>query len=115
MTLFKKVAEYVISAVFLASLGLLWWRRRDLGSVPLWLLALLILPLRVLLQLLPTTRLPAEWIRPMALAILGALYSFAGSRENRRAILLLGVVLLLAALTTLYDSYGEVMLSALFG
>lgn len=79
-------------------------------STSLWLLALLIVPLRVLILLLPSNRLPAEWIRPMTLAILGALYSFAGSRENRRAILVLGIVLLVAALTTFYRSYGKVIM-----
>jgi len=76
-------------------------------STPLWLLALLIVPMRTLILLLPSNRLPAEWVRPMALAILGALYSFAGSRENRRAILVLGAVLLVAAVTTFYRAYGK--------
>jgi hypothetical protein len=76
-------------------------------STPLWLLALLIVPMRALILLLPSNRLPAEWVRPMALAILGALYSFSGSRENRRAILVLGAVLLVAAVTTFYRSYGK--------
>jgi hypothetical protein len=79
-------------------------------STPLWLLALLILPLRVLIQLLPSSRLPAEWVRPMALAVLGAVYSFAGSRESRRAILVLGGVLLLAALSTFCRSYGRLIM-----
>jgi hypothetical protein len=79
-------------------------------STPLWLLALLILPMRVLILLLPSNRLPAEWVRPMVLAILGAVYSFAGSRESRRAILVLGGVLLLAALTTFYRSYGKIIM-----
>ena len=77
---------------------------------PLWLLALFIIPLRVLILLLPSNRLPAEWVRPMVLAVLGALYSFAGSRESRRAILVLGGVLLLAALTTFYRSYGKMLM-----
>jgi hypothetical protein len=79
-------------------------------SAPLWLLALFIIPLRVLILLLPANRLPAEWVRPMVLAVLGAMYSFAGSRESRRAILVLGGVLLLAALTTFYRSYGKMLM-----
>ncbi len=79
-------------------------------SGPLWLLALFIIPLRVLILLLPSNRLPAEWLRPGTLAILGTLYSLAGSRENRRAILVLGIVLLVAALTTFYRSYGKVIM-----
>jgi len=79
-------------------------------SSPLWLLALLIVPMRVLILLLPSNRLPAEWVRPMVLAMLGAMYSFAGAREHRRAILVLGGVLLLAALTTFYRSYWKMIL-----
>jgi len=66
-------------------------------STPLWFLALLILPLRAMLELLSPLRLPAEWVRPMTLTLLGMVYSVAGRREHRRAFLVLGAVLLLAA------------------
>lgn len=72
---------------------------------PLWILALLLLPAVAMLILLSPTALPTEWVRPLTLAILGALYSFAGSREHRRALLVLGVVLLLGALSSVYGSY----------
>ncbi len=98
-------------AVILAAEGLHSTRWRSF-STPLWMLALLVLPMRVLIELLPSKRLPAEWIRPMSLAILGAMYSFAGRREHRRAILVLGLVLLVAALSTLFRSYGRVIIEA---
>lgn len=71
-------------------------------SVPLWFLALLILPMRTLLELGAPARLPAAWVRPAALGTLAAVYAFAGLREHRRAFLVLGAVLLIAALTSLY-------------
>lgn len=98
-------------AVILVAEGLHSTRWRSF-SMPLWVLALLVLPIRVLVELLPSRRLPAEWIRPMSLAILGAMYSFAGRREHRRAILVLGLVLLVAALSTLFRSYGKVIIEA---
>ncbi len=79
-------------------------------SPPLWLLALLIFPIRSLVLLLSPERPAADWIQPMTLAILGAVFAFAGTREHRRAMLVLGGVLLLAALTTFFRSYGNVML-----
>lgn len=79
-------------------------------SVPLWMLALLLLPVASLSNLLRGT-LPSEWVRPMTLAVLGALYSLAGSREHRKAFLVLGAVLLIAALTSLFKSYGGVFWS----
>jgi hypothetical protein len=75
-------------------------------SMPLWWMALLLLPAGALTELLPHQRLPADWVRPVTFAILGVLYLFAGSREHRRAMLILGVVLWLAALTTSYRSYS---------
>lgn len=74
-------------------------------TMPLWLLALFILPTRALVDLLPSNRLPADWVRPGALAVLGALYLLAGRREHRRAILVLGVVLVIAAATTFVRVY----------
>ncbi|MCG8407207.1 MAG: hypothetical protein MI923_18570 [Phycisphaerales bacterium] len=71
-------------------------------AAPLWFLALLILPAWALLQLLPPARPPAEWVRPTTFAILGLVYVMAGLREHRRALLVLGAVLLLATLTDLY-------------
>jgi hypothetical protein len=82
-------------------------------STPLWLLALLILPLRTLIRLLEPQRLPAEWIQPSTLALLGAVYLLAGRREKRRAVLVLGGVLMLAALTTFFRSYGRVIITAI--
>ncbi len=79
-------------------------------SAPMWLFALLALPGASLAALLSVTAQPAEWVRPLTLAILGAVYSFAASREHRRAFLVLGVVLLLAALSSLYHSYGAVIM-----
>lgn len=76
---------------------------------PLWTMALLILPAAAMLILLRPTALPTEWVRPLTLAILGALYSFAGSREHRRALLVLGIVLLVAAATGVYNSYRAVL------
>lgn len=84
-------------------------------STPLWFLALLVFPVRSLILLLSPQRPAADWIQPMTLAILGAVFAFAGSREHRRAMLVLGGVLLLAALTTFCRAYGNVMLSWVFG
>lgn len=78
---------------------------------PLWMLALLLLPAVAMLKLLSPTALPSEWVKPLTLAMLGALYSFAGSREHRRALLVLGAVLLVAAASSLYNAYG----SSVFG
>jgi hypothetical protein len=71
-------------------------------STPLWFLALLILPLRAMLELLSPVRLPAEWVRPTTLAILAVVYGLAGRREHRRAFLILGAVVLLAAVLELF-------------
>ncbi len=70
-------------------------------SAPLWLCALLILPLAAMVELLSGHRLPAAWVRPAALAVLGLLYGLAGTREHRRAFLVLGAVFLLAAIRAL--------------
>lgn len=78
---------------------------------PLWALALMLIPAAAMAKLLSPEAQPAEWVRPMTLAILGALYSFAGSRERRRALLVLGVVLLFAALTDLNHAYGMSILA----
>ncbi|MBN2560542.1 MAG: hypothetical protein JXQ75_06395 [Phycisphaerae bacterium] len=75
-------------------------------SLPLWWLALVVLPFGVLVGLFSPKRFPADWVRPAALAILGLLYAIAGWREHRWAVLVLGAVLLLAAAFTLYRSYG---------
>jgi hypothetical protein len=75
-------------------------------SMPLWWMALLLLPVGALTKLLSSQRLPADWVRPVTFAILGTLYLFAGSREHRRAMLVLGAVLWLVALTTLYRFYS---------
>ena len=71
-------------------------------SAPLWFLALLILPLRSMLELLSPMRLPAEWVRPTTLTILAVLYCLAGRRERRRAFLVLGAVIFLAAAIELF-------------
>lgn len=83
-------------------------------AAPLWILALLFLPAASLVGLLSPDQ-PVEWIRPMTLAVLGALYSFAGRREHRRAFLVLGGVLLLASVTTLIRGYGRTLVSAVAG
>lgn len=69
-------------------------------AVPLWLVALLLLPAGALAQLLGTP-LPEGWVKPLTLAILGAVYGIAGLREHRRAFLVLAGVLLVSSLTTL--------------
>ncbi|MEK6642941.1 MAG: hypothetical protein AABZ08_03465 [Planctomycetota bacterium] len=74
-------------------------------SWPLWLLSLLVLPAWALVELKRPGQ-PAEWIQPMTLALLGALYGFAGSREHRRAFLGLAAVLLLASVTSIFRAYG---------
>lgn len=84
-------------------------------AAPLWFMALLVLPSRAMLALLSPERLPSEWVQPMTLAVLGALYGFAGSRERRRAFLVLAAVLLLAAgisVYRLYRSYGAISMPA---
>lgn len=74
-------------------------------AAPLWLLALLVLPLLSMADLLSSEPLPAQWVKPAALAILGVVYGLAGRREHRRAFLVLGGVLFLASGTTLYRIY----------
>ncbi len=85
-------------------------------SQPVWWLAVLVLPFGAGMELLVTSkrlpdwmtdlvvtkRLPADWVQPAALFALGVLYVVAGLRERRRAILVLGGVLLLASLSLLY-------------
>lgn len=91
---------------------------------PLWISALLFMPARALWLILPSDRLgpafaalapaerlPAEWVRPMTLAICGAVYGLAGGREGRRAFLVLAGVLLLAAAATLYRTYKDTILA----
>lgn len=69
-------------------------------AVPMWFLALLLLPAAALAQLLGAP-LPEGWVKPLTLAILGAVYGIAGLREHRRAFLVLAGVLLVASLTSL--------------
>lgn len=69
---------------------------------PLWFLALLFIPMKALLDVLPGAKLPEEWVRPVALGILAILYFIAGTREHRRAFLILGTVLLAAAANGAY-------------
>lgn len=70
-------------------------------AMPLWWLALLALPAAAMLELLTDRRPAAEWIQPATFGLLGVLYLFAGRAEHRRAMLVLGTVLLLASLTSL--------------
>jgi len=72
---------------------------------PLWFLALLVLPAGALLTLLSAQRLPAEWVMPTTLALVGVVYAIAGTREGRRAFLALSAVLLLAAAFNLMRLY----------
>lgn len=69
-------------------------------AVPLWMVALLLLPAGALTQLLGAP-LPEGWVKPLTLAILGAVYGIAGLREHRRAFLVLAGVLIVASITTL--------------
>jgi len=113
----KQYDEVVLGAIALPTLLLAEFLPKTSWrcfTSPLWLLALLLLPAIALAGLLSRDQ-PEEWIRPMTLAILGALYSFAGSREHRRAFLALGGMLLLASLTTLYRAYGPAIMNALSG
>jgi hypothetical protein len=73
-------------------------------SLPLWWLALLVLPGGALLELHSSRRLPADWVQPLTFAVLGSLYILAGLREHRRAILVLGGVLLAVAGWALYHT-----------
>lgn len=70
-------------------------------AVPLWFLALLVLPAAAITALLPFVRPPSQWVQPATLGILVVLYLIAGLREHRRAFLVLGGVLLMAGLTTM--------------
>lgn len=88
------------------ALGKTRWRS---FSLPLWLLALLVLPMRAIILVLPSMRLPAAWVRPVTLAFLGVAF-FAGGSRSRRAFLVLGGVLMLVAAWTFYRSYGEVII-----
>lgn len=71
-------------------------------SGPLWFVALLFMPLKVLVDLLPGAVLPEQWVRAAALAILAILYFIAAGREHRRAFFVLGAVLLLASGSEVY-------------
>lgn len=74
---------------------------------PLWFLALLILPAAALLILAGTSRFPADWVRPLTLVILCGVYILAGTREGRRAFLILGGTIGVAALVTFLRTYGR--------
>lgn len=74
---------------------------------PLWILSMLLLPSAAIIALLSPVALPAGWVRPATLAMVGAAYCLAGRREHRRAILILGVVLLIAAASSLQNAYGS--------
>jgi hypothetical protein len=69
---------------------------------PLWCVALLVLPACAMLLIAGSIRWPAEWVRPLTLAIIGALYGIAGSRESRRPFLILAAALIAAALFFLW-------------
>jgi hypothetical protein len=73
---------------------------------PLWWLAMLVLPAAALMGLLGPERQPAEWVRPATFTVLGALYLFAGRREHRWAMLVLGSVLIVLAVIAAYQAYG---------
>jgi hypothetical protein len=98
------LAALAVPALITAeSLGRHRWRS---FAAPLWWLALLVLPAAAISELLSREAPPAEWVQPTALALLGAVYCLAGRREHRRAFLVLGGVLVIASLTSLYRSYG---------
>ena len=74
-------------------------------SLPLWCLALLVLPATALAELLVSQRLPADWVQPAVLAVLGVLGLVAGRRRHRRAILVPGGVLLVLAAWSWYRAH----------
>lgn len=77
-------------------------------SAPLWFLALLFMPFRVLWELRPPMiQQPEPWVPAAALATLAVVYFIAGGREHRRALLLLGAVLLIAAGGDAYRTYRQ--------
>jgi hypothetical protein len=80
-------------------------------ALPLCMLTLLIMPVAALANLLKFT-MPSEWVRPLTLAILGLLYGIAGRHAQRRGLLVLGGVLLIAAASTLLRSYGKSLFAA---
>ncbi|MCZ6698363.1 MAG: hypothetical protein O7D94_05460 [Planctomycetota bacterium] len=97
-------------------------------AAPLWLLALLVLPAYSLWLVVPSERLPsglsiffppgrppAEWLRPLTLAVLGAVYGLAASREGRKAFLALAGALLLGSLASLYRTYVDSNIFAVSG
>lgn len=80
-------------------------------ETPLWMLSMLILPGAALVALLSPVALPAQWIRPATLGLVGVAYCLAGRREHRRAFLVLGAVLLIAAASSGYNAYGSEILA----
>lgn len=97
-------------------------------AAPLWFLALLFMPAYALWLVVPSERLPsslsvffppdrppAEWLRPLTLAVLGAVYGLAAGREGRRAFLVLAAALLLGSLASLYRTYVDSSILAVSG
>lgn len=83
-------------------------RARSFAS-PLWAVAVVGFPAAALLGVLPTARLPAEWVRPLTLTAVGALFALAARREGRRAFYGLSAVLMLAAALILLRILGRVI------
>ncbi len=75
-------------------------------SAPAWFAALLVLPAYALAHVASVHRLPADWVTPMTLAGLGALYGLAASRERRRAFYVLSAALLAAGLLVVWRKYA---------
>lgn len=71
-----------------------------------WWLGLLILPAGALMEVLKDKQPASEWIRPVTFTLLGGLYLLAGSQRQRRALWVLGGVLILAAVRTGLKAYG---------
>lgn len=106
MSQYDTVAYSGLALPMLAAAELLPKTRWRCFAVPLWWVAVVILPGGAMLELLLSPERPAaEWIRPATFGLLSLVYLLAGSRRHRRAILVLGGVCLLAAATSAYRVY----------
>ncbi len=89
----------------LAMAGILTGTKWRCFAVPLWWLAVAILPAAAMMEVRSPERPAADWIRPATFGLLTVVFLVAGSRRHRRSILVLAGVCLLEAILSLHRAY----------